>query len=98
MNVIREYKEWNDALWRYFFPVGDESPILYIDDNIIQQIGTNAKIESDNITDDFLHKTLLSECCIKEFATDWHTWNGYSYCSAKQWDDISLVCIIFAEK
>ena len=90
MNVIRDYKEWNDALWRYFFPVGDESPILYIDDNIIQQIGTNAKIESDNITDDFLHKTLLSECCIKEFATDWHTWNGYSYCSAKQWDDISL--------
>ena len=42
MNVIRDYKEWNDALWRYFFPVGDESPILYIDDNIIQQIASKS--------------------------------------------------------
>lgn len=90
MGVIRDYKEWNETLWNYFFPKGDENPLLYIDDAIINQVGVEAKIKSNNYTDDFLNKTLLSEYRIEEFAKDWHNWDGRFYCKEKHWDDLTL--------
>lgn len=86
MGVIRNYKEWNDALWHYYFQKGNENPLLYVDDNIIKQVGEDSKFKVENYTEDFLHKTLLSQENVYEFAKDWQIWNGYIRCSSDRWD------------
>ena len=55
------YRNWNNALWDYFFPNGDEDAILYIDDGILKTIAQNAGFNVDDPRDDFLTQTLVND-------------------------------------
>ena len=74
MSVIIKYKEWNRALWHYFFPNEDSNPILYVDSTIIKEIGIGNLIEKSEGSDysqDFLASCLLSTAQIGEFCREW---------------------------
>ena len=57
------YREWNRALWNYFFPKGTEDAILYLDDGIIEQIALESNFNltygKKDWSDFFLSSTLL---------------------------------------
>ena len=75
--VINNYMEWNKALWEYFFPNGNENPILYIDNNILQNVGESKAIRiSTSYEDDFLSKVLLSPEKLRSFDENWAKWRG----------------------
>ena len=42
---LNAYKNWNRALWNYFFPGGTGNAILYLDDGILGQIATEASFQ-----------------------------------------------------
>lgn len=79
MSVINRYKEWNKALWHYFFPDGNANPILYLDERIISEIAERNKIEKDEdiaYEQAFLSSCLLTTKKISEFCADWRNNQG----------------------
>lgn len=87
--MITRYKEWNTALWNYFFPEGNEDPVLAIDENLLKEIGERAGIrcEGSSWKDDFLRKTLIPEENFRELRNDWRIAIGGN-CDSQRWDDL----------
>lgn len=87
--MVTEYKEWNNALWTYFFPEGIEDPVLALDDNLLREIGENANIRciGQNWGDDLLIKSLISEDNFREFRYDWRLVVGNN-CNSARWDQL----------
>lgn len=87
-DIFNDYFLWNDALWEYYF--GGDNPseqvLLYIDDNIIRNIGcTNDAIryrfenelELDDYLEFFYDSILLNEkAYVKQFFYSGRTRNG----------------------
>lgn len=75
---INDYIQWNKALWLYFFSEGTENPIIYLDENIIREIGKTSGIEvSDyDYEQDFLSKTLLNSEKVRKFLGEWRSRTG----------------------
>lgn len=61
---LNRYKEWNRALWAYFFPENTGNPILYIDEGVLKIVAGKAKIERSPLEGDwgesFLRSTLVA--------------------------------------
>lgn len=77
---INDYSQWNKALWGFFFPQNTEAPnpILYLDANLIEEIGRIHGIMATNYEDDFLSKVLINKRKVSNFVRDWKTRTGYS--------------------
>ena len=75
---INNYSQWNKTLWAYFFPEGTENPnpIIYLDENIIKNIGTKIGGDIEDYQKDFLSKTLLNKDDVAKFANDWFNRTG----------------------
>lgn len=55
------YRVWNNALWNYFFPNGDEDAILYLDDDVLRIVATKAGFNVERPQNDFLRQTLIND-------------------------------------
>lgn len=85
------YRNWNNALWKYFFPNGNEDAILYLDDNILRVIAKNERLNCDEpASDDFLRKTLInSDGLLDQFRKDFGVWTGERRCpGVNRWDKL----------
>lgn len=62
LDTIEKYKQWNNALFKKFFPQGQEDAVLYIDDSIVEEVGKNiCNPENGNEWGEkFLSATLVS--------------------------------------
>lgn len=67
MNAFERYRAWNVALYGYYFDNDDQQVLLYVDDDVLEEIGKS----STSITEDLNGKTysehFLSATCIKKF-------------------------------
>lgn len=72
-NKLESYLQWNKALWNYYFPIGDEDqdPILYLDENLLKEIGTVSGFSCNDWGDDFLSKILIDNEDLVEFKKEW---------------------------
>ena len=75
-HTMQYYAKWNKALFEYFFPQGQKDPLLFVDDNLINDIGGKIFLEEDkgenNWVDFFLHCVLFNKEQIKDFIDDFH--------------------------
>lgn len=82
MNAIQDYKEWNEALWNYFFPHEEPNanPLLNIDSFLVKKIGREANIQitENGYANDFLTKCLLTGERLESFCdrTKWFNETG----------------------
>ena len=106
------YAKWNKALFEYFFPQRKEDPLLFVDDALLNEIGS--KQFSEDEKDDnswaefFLLYVLFNKEQIEDFTEDFHvryrgdirSWNSmvaYLLNDEKKIDDIpSYFAIICA--
>lgn len=74
------YAKWNKALFEYFFPQREEDPLLFVDDALLKDIGSNIfseeEKEDNSWTDFFLLYVLFNEDQIKDFKKDYHIEDG----------------------
>ena len=95
------YRDWNLALWKYFFSNRNEDAILYLDDNILRIIAENEKLNYDEpASDDFLRKTLInSEDLLRQFRGDFGVWTGERRCPGVDgWDKLVKFLLKTREK
>ena len=74
------YSKWNKALFEYFFPQRKEDPLLFVDDALLNDIGSNIfseeEKEDNSWTDFFLLYVLFNEDQIKDVKKDFHIVDG----------------------
>ena len=70
-NKLESYLQWNNALWDFFFPNGNEDSILYLDKNLLEEIGTKADIVCEDWENDFLSTTLIENSNLEAFKGEW---------------------------
>ena len=70
------YAKWNTALFEYFFPQRQEDPLLFVDDALLNDIGSRIFTEEDRDDNSwaefFLLYVLFNEDQIKDFINDFH--------------------------
>lgn len=100
MDAIDDYKEWNEALWNYFFPQGEPNanPLLNLDEFLVKKIGSeaNIKITENGYANDFLTKCLLPGERFENFCDNWikKTGNGdRAVPKCKNWDRLVEILI-----
>lgn len=88
---LNHYRAWNAALLKYFFPIGNEDAILYLDENVLVQIACEANLQkAENLTwtDYLLSSTLLTGEAFNSFVSGWAGYTGNNISSvgkAKSW-------------
>lgn len=72
MNYFLNYSNWNRALYKYFFPNGNENPILYLDEDILKKIAEENKIDKcgKDFSDNLFSCTLISSASLSQFFSD----------------------------
>ena len=72
MNYFLNYSNWNRALYKYFFPNGNENPILYLDEDILKKIAEENKIDKcgKDLSDNLFSCTLISSASLSQFFSD----------------------------
>lgn len=74
------YAKWNKALFEYFFPNRQEDPLLFVDDALLNDIGSKTFLEEEkddnSWTDFFLLYVLFNEDQIKDVKKDFHIADG----------------------
>ena len=74
------YAKWNKALFEYFFPTKKEDPLLFVDDALLDDIGSNNFSEEEkddnSWTDFFLLYVLFNNEQIGDFINDFHVCYG----------------------
>ena len=70
------YAKWNKALFEYFFPQRREDPLLFVDDALLNEIGSNIFPEEEKDDNSwaefFLLYVLFNKGQIKDFINDFH--------------------------
>lgn len=83
------YAKWNKALFEYFFPQRKEDPLLFVDDALLNDIGSSIFSEEEkgdnNWTDFFLRCVLFNEEQIKSVREFFKITDGRE---AKTWSSI----------
>lgn len=111
-HTMQYYAKWNKALFENFFPQRQEDPLLFVDDALLNDIGSSLFSEEEkgdnNWTDFFLLYVLFNKEQIEDFIDDFHvcyrgdirSWNSvvtYLLDDVKKIDDIpSYFAIICA--
>lgn len=87
---MSDYKDWNTALWNYFFPGGEEDAILYLDAAILRSIAIDAGFEySEPAEDDFLKKVLINDGeTIRNFLCNYISWTGQGLPRVEGWTEL----------
>lgn len=110
--TLQCYAKWNKALFEYFFPMGEGDPLLFVDDALINDIGSKLFLEEEkgekSWADFFLCNVLFKKEKIDDFVEDFQvcykgdirSWNAvvsYLLDDEKKIDDIpSYFAIICA--
>lgn len=83
------YAQWNKALYEHFFPLGQEDPLLFVDDALIEDLGSKTFSEGEkeeySWTEFFLLYVLFNKDQIGDFKNDYQiedgriasTWNSF---------------------
>lgn len=91
------YTKWNKALFEYFFPLRQEDPLLFVDDALLNDIGSTIfskeEKEDNSWTDFFLLYVLFNEDQIKDFKNDFKIRDGRT---ASTWN--SIVTYLLSEE
>ena len=78
--TMQYYAKWNKALFDYFFPQRKEDPLLFVDDALLNDIGSRNFSEEDkednSWTEFFLLYVLFNEDQIKDFKKEFHIVDG----------------------
>lgn len=91
---LNNYKIWNSALWRYFFPTGQDNPVLYIDEGVLSQIASDAGLVLspgiDSWSDYLLKTTLIKDDSFKYFLNQLRAVPELSYFSTniRTWEQL----------
>ena len=89
------YAKWNKALFEYFFPQRRETRLLFVDDALLNDIGSKIFSEEEkddnSWTDFFLLYVLFNEDQIKDFKKDYHIEDGRV---ASSWNSIVTYLLI----
>ena len=79
-DTMQCYAKWNRALFDYFFPQRKEDPLLFVDDALLNDIGSKIFSEEDkednSWADFFLLYVLFNEDQIADFKSDFHVSYG----------------------
>ena len=76
-STMKNYAVWNDALFNYFFPTGNENPILHIDDNILKDVSVATCFTGvSDWGDHFLSSVLFNSDKINDFRRDYSINDG----------------------
>ena len=74
--TMRCYAKWNKALFEYFFPQRQEDPLLFVDDALLNDIGSSIFSEEDRDDNSwaefFLFYVLFNKEQIEDFVDDFH--------------------------
>ena len=111
-DTMQYYAKWNKALFEYFFPLRIEDPLLFVDDALLNDIGSKIFSEEergdDSWADFFLLYALFNKEQIEDFVKDlrvsykgdirsWNAVVSYLLDDVKKIDDIpSYFAIICA--
>jgi len=91
------YAKWNKALFEYFFPQRKGDPLLFVDDALLNEIGSNIFPEEEkddnSWADFFLLYVLFNEDQIKDFKDDFKIRDGRT---ASTWN--SIVTYLLSEE
>lgn len=85
------YRDWNNALWKFFFKKGNEDAILYLDSTILETIASEAQFNYDEPAgDDLLKNTLINdEQSLREFREDYRNWTTeFRFPGVDRWDKL----------
>ena len=94
---INNYLEWNSALLWHFFPTGDENPIIFLNEDLLEMLGNYRGITKQGTWEqDFLSKTLLQGTHLNNFVREWRQFTGKDNCTARSWD--RLVSFLLTQK
>ena len=78
--TLQCYAKWNKALFEYFFPSGKGDPLLFVDDALLNDIGSKNFSEEDkgdnSWTDFFLLYVLFNEDQIKDVKKEFQIADG----------------------
>ena len=78
--TMQYYAKWNKALYEHFFPLGQEDPLLFVDDTLLEDIGSNIFSEENkgenSWTEFFLLYTLFKKKQIGDFKKDFNIADG----------------------
>ena len=73
-STMQYYAKWNNALFENFFPTKKEDPLLYVDDALLNDIGSNIFSEEEkddnSWSDFFLRSVLFNKEQISDFIND----------------------------
>lgn len=83
------YAKWNKALFEYFFPQRKEDPLLFVDDTLLNEIGSNIFQEEEKDDNSwaefFLLYVLFNKDQIKDFINDFHI---YYKSDIRSWNSV----------
>ena len=91
---LNAYRSWNSALLKYFFPTGKEDAILYLDENVLEQVANEAGIRKSDLlswSEHLLTSTLLSSEPLNSFVLGWAGYTGNrisDVAKAKTWEKL----------
>lgn len=81
--IYNEYRDWNKALWQYFFPSKDKDVILFVDDKTIEQVvekfgnGNFSWLDKNKTySENFLSTCFMPSNKMAEFKNKWREWNS----------------------
>jgi len=94
MTELELYKQWNDALYEHYFGEEKDNVILYVDNEIINEIGHRLDPEDDDPISSFFTAVLMSPERRRCFAREIHTEYGITLVQ----DDIVNNNIFFLAK
>lgn len=66
MNAFERYRAWNAALYGYFFDNDDQQVLLYVDDDVLEEIGKSSPIITEDLNGETYSEHFLSATCIKQ--------------------------------
>lgn len=73
MNIYDRYFKWNDALWEYYTQNDNDTILLYVDEDIINEIGEENKLGD---VESFIDSILLTYDERKKFKDEYKLANG----------------------
>ena len=87
--TMQRYAKWNKALFENFFPQRQEDPLLFVDDALLNDIGSNIfseeEKEDNSWTDFFLFYVLFNREKIVDFIHDFQPHYG---CDIRSWNSV----------
>lgn len=66
MNAFERYRAWNVAMYGYYFDNDDQQVLLYVDDDVLEEIGKRSNIITEDLNGKTYSEHFVSATCIKK--------------------------------